>query len=214
MKTLKCFLVLFAFAGLMLVSCSDQSQSPVSPTDQISLEKKTIHYFTIKDFPVPPPYPYAIDPGVKEYLPNGDIHYKKVGVWEYTEAKDLDGNIDPLITGLIENYLSTMIDGETGDGPANGKTVSANVPGQEVKGFWETNWEGYRSYVGQQYFSLPIGAGIYHYWSLPIIMVGHGKGGLVDKMQMKIEGTITIFSDDAHFPEPIFWLGNGSGFYK
>ena len=69
MKALKCVLVLFSFVGLMLVGCSDQSQSPVSPTDQISLEKKTIHYFTIKDFPVPPPYPYVIDPGVKKYLP-------------------------------------------------------------------------------------------------------------------------------------------------
>jgi hypothetical protein len=214
MKALKCFLVLFSFVGLMLVGCSDQSQSPISPDDQLSLDKKEIHYFTIKDFPVPPPYPYVIDPGVKQHLPNGDIHYKKVGVFEFTEARDLDGNIDPLVTGLIENYLSTMIDGETGSGPANGKTLSANLPGQEVEGFWETNWEGYRSYVGKKYFDLPIGSGEYHYWALPLKMVGHGKGGLIDKMQMKVEATIIIFSDDTNFPEPIFWSGSGSGFYK
>ena len=111
MKTLKCVLTLFAFAGLMLVSCSDQSQSPVSPNEQVSLEKKTIHYITCTNVPVPPPYPYALDPGVKKYLPNGNIQYKAVGVWEYTEIKDLNGNIDPLGTGLIENYLSTMING-------------------------------------------------------------------------------------------------------
>ena len=45
MKALKCFLVLFSFLGLILVGCSDQSQSPVSPTDQSinassALEKK------------------------------------------------------------------------------------------------------------------------------------------------------------------------------
>ena len=214
MKTLECVLIFFSFVGFMLVGCSDQTQSPVSPTDQVSLEKKTIHYFTIQDFPVPPPYPYDVDPGVKKYLPNGNIHYKAVGVWEYTEARDLNGNIDPVITGLMENYLSTMMDGETGDGPSKGKTVSANLPGQEVIGFWETQWEGYSSYVGKQYFNLPIGSGEYHIWTLPIKLVGHGKGGVIDKMQMFIETTLTVFSDDAHFPEPIFWLGNGSGFYK
>ena len=29
MKTFKCVLVLFAFVGLILVGCSDESQSPV-----------------------------------------------------------------------------------------------------------------------------------------------------------------------------------------
>ncbi|HAB51950.1 MAG TPA: hypothetical protein DCE80_07250, partial [Ignavibacteriales bacterium] len=84
----------------------------------------------------------------------------------------------------------------------------------EVEGFWETNWEGYRSYIGTSEFDLPIGKKVYHYWTLPVKLVGHGKGGVIDKMQMFIETTLTIFSDDDHFPEPIFWVGNGSGFYK
>ncbi len=214
MKTLKCFVVLFSFAGLFLTGCSDQLQSPVSSTDQVSLEKEAIHYFTLTDVPIPPPFPYALDPGIKQYLPNGYVHYKKVGVWEYMEARDLDGNIDPLVTGLNENYLSTMMEGNTGNGPANGKTVSYRAPGQEGLGIWETQWEGYRSYQGKQIFNLPIGTAEYHFWYLPLKMVGQGKGGQVDKMQMVLEGTITVFSDDAHFPEPIFWMGSGSGFYK
>ena len=60
MKALKCVLVLFAFVGLMLVGCSDQSQSPVSPTEQVSLEKKTIHHVTCMDFPIAPPYPLLV----------------------------------------------------------------------------------------------------------------------------------------------------------
>lgn len=214
MKTLKCVLTLFAFAGLMLVSCSDQSQSPVSPNEQVSLEKKTIHYITCTNVPVPPPYPYALDPGVKKYLPNGNIQYKAVGVWEYSEIKDLNGNIDPLGTGLIENYLSTMINGNTGNGPVHGKTVTYRAPGQEYLGIWESHYTGYRSYMGKKTFNLPIGTGEYHYWKLPLTMVGHGKGGVVDKMKLFVETTLTIFSDDAHFPEPIFWSGSGSGFYK
>lgn len=213
MKALKCFLMLVSFMGLMLVGCSDQSQSPVSPNDQVSLEKKTIHYFTCTNTPVPPPYPYALDPGVKQYLPNGDIHYKKVGVWEYTVTKDLDGNIDPLGTSLMENYLSSKMNGNTGNGPSHGNLITYRAPGQEYLGIWEIQYTGYRSYMGKQIFNLPIGTGEYHFWQLPLKMVGHGKGGVVDKMKLEVETTLTTFSDDAHFPEPIFWLGSGSGFY-
>jgi hypothetical protein len=43
MKTLKCLLVLIAFTALSLVGCSDNSQSPIEPTDQssaVGLNKK------------------------------------------------------------------------------------------------------------------------------------------------------------------------------
>ena len=213
MKALKCFLVLFSFVGMIFIGCSDEQQSPVSPNDQVSLEKNSVHHFTIQDFPVPPPYPYDVDPGIKRYLPNGDVRYKNVGVWEYTEARNLDGSINPLITGLMENYLTTTMDGETGNGLSHGNTVSANLPGQEVIGFWETKWKGYRTYMGEQYFDLPIGSKVYHYFILPIKLVGIGKGGQIDGMQMYLESTLTIFSDDANFPEPIFWVGSGSGYY-
>ena len=53
MKTFKCVLVLFAFVGLILVGCSDESQSPVSSIDQsiqgpTSLQKNIIRPFMVK----------------------------------------------------------------------------------------------------------------------------------------------------------------------
>ena len=211
MKEFKFAFVLTAFLGLIYIGCSDESQSPVSPADQVTLEKNIIHYFTLTEVPLPPPY--DVDPGVKIYLPNRDRYYKALGGLEYTESKDMNGNIDPLVTGVIENYLTTMIDGETGDGPAHGVTISRRAPGEEALGIWETEYKGYRSYVGKQNLDLPIGPGEYHVWTLPYRMLGNGKGGVVDNMQMYLEGTVTVFSDDATFTEPIFWMGSASGFY-
>ena len=59
-----------------------------------------------------------------------------------------------------------------------------------------------------------ISYGFYEKLDIKAKIVGHGKGGLVDKMKLDVDTTLTTFSDDAHFPEPIFWLGSGSGFYK
>lgn len=91
MKTLKCVLALFAFVGLMLVGCSDESQSPVSPVEKGSLEKSIIHNFTITDVPILPPlYPWPVDPGIIKFLPNGKIQFKKVGVLEVITSKNLN----------------------------------------------------------------------------------------------------------------------------
>ena len=48
------FSCLFSFVGLMLVGCSDQSQSPVSPVIKVLLEKNVIHKFVVYDNPLPP----------------------------------------------------------------------------------------------------------------------------------------------------------------
>ena len=58
MKTSKIFFVLFVFLGLLLVSCSDEQQSPVAPIDQGSLEKVTIINFTALSYPTA-----VLDPG-------------------------------------------------------------------------------------------------------------------------------------------------------
>ncbi len=46
MKALKSILVLFSFVSLLLVGCSDQPQSPVSPSDQTSIKKNFTREFT------------------------------------------------------------------------------------------------------------------------------------------------------------------------
>ena len=56
-----------------------------------------------------------------------------------------------------------------------------------VKGNWEGKYVGYRSYIGEENvdlsaFGLP--NGLYHVWTLPLKLEGHGKGGKIDKYQM------------------------------
>lgn len=204
MKALKCFLVLSTFVGLMLVGCSDESQSPVSPTDQASLEKKATHYFTMTDMP--------LEVGTEGivYLPNGNVKYKKRWI------KELITCDDPFLAGIMEHYLSTMIDAETGDGAVHGSFITTpNDP--DVKGNWEGKYVGYRSYIGEENvdlsaFGLP--DGLYHVWTLPLKLEGHGKGGKIDKYQIFMTSTLTIYGLEATFPEPVFWRGSGSGFYK
>jgi len=210
MKTLKCFLVLFAFVGITFVGCSDESQSPVSSIQKGSLEKNIIHNFTMTDYPIPLElYPWPVDPGVIKYLPNGNIQYKKRGILEVITSDD------PLLAGIMEHYLSTMIDGETGNGAVHGSfTTTPNDP--TVGGVWEGTYVGYRSYVGYQEVDFPFGPpdGEYYIWTLPLKLEAHGKGGLIDKMQMFMTATLTIYGAYANYPEPMFWMGNGSGFYK
>lgn len=217
MKTLKCFLVLLAFVGLMLVGCSDQSQSPVSPSDQVSLEKKVVHYVNTMDWPTAPP-----EGGDIKIIPGGNIQFKKVKVIEAVVAKDLNGDPDNLVTGQMEHYLSTMIDGETGEGRVHGSFTIIPVGGGEGAK-WEGTYEGLRSYNGLTAVDipdfLPFPDGVYHNWSLKLKLEGHGKGGLIDGWQMFSEHTLIIinFGNDPTnypFPMPQFWFGNGSGFYK
>jgi len=51
MKTLKLVVVLFAFQGLILTSCSDETQSPISPVNETALEKANITNFTFSHIP-------------------------------------------------------------------------------------------------------------------------------------------------------------------
>ena len=217
MKALKCFLVLFSFVGLMLIGCSDQSQSPVSPVDQGSLEKNVPHYYTAVDFPIAPP-----EGGDIRIIPGGKIQFKKVKVFEAVMAKDLNGDPEPLVTGQMEHYLSTMIDAETGDGPVHGSfTIFPAGAGEDAK--WVGTYEGYRSYNKKTFVDipsfLPYPDGTYDNWTLTLKLEGHGKGGLIDGYQMFSEHTLIIinFGNDPTnypFPMPQFWFGNGSGFYK
>ncbi|MCK7522807.1 MAG: hypothetical protein MZV64_36580 [Ignavibacteriales bacterium] len=67
MKTKKFLFVLFAFVGLWLAGCSDEPQSPVTPTDQVSLEKVTIIDITALSYPTA-----IIDPG-EQHLAGGNL---------------------------------------------------------------------------------------------------------------------------------------------
>src|SRR3990167_7115486 len=87
MKTLKCVLVLFSFWGLMLVGCSDESQSPVFPTDQssASLQKNIIRPFTGHEHPTS-----VVSPGTV-HIANGKQISKGVLFTTRFEATFTDG---------------------------------------------------------------------------------------------------------------------------
>ena len=186
MKTLKCFLVLFAFAGLMLVGCSDQSQSPVTPIDQGSLEKVTITDFAFSHHPIGK----TGEGEVK--LVGGNWILKDVGVIEQVASPD------PLVAGTMIHYLSAKMDAVTGEGPVHGKwtlTPTENTGG----GVWEGNYTGYRSRKpgSDTLFTLPLNVG------------GHGKGGTIDGKQISMDDVITAWGTP-----PVGWYGVGEGFYK
>ena len=51
MKKFNCLIAAIAFIGLLLIGCSDKSQSPIAPTDeQGSLEKVTTIDYTADSY--------------------------------------------------------------------------------------------------------------------------------------------------------------------
>jgi hypothetical protein len=188
MKTLKCVIVLFAIVGLSLVGCTDKSQSPVTPIDQASIEKVIITDFTCSDYPIPP---YIIDPGVVR-LVGGNWILKDVGSIEQITSSD------PLVAGTMIHYMTATINAVTGEGPVHGSltiTPDANTEG----GVWEGNFTGYRS-------KMP---GSDTLFTIPLKVVGHGRGGTINGMQIYMDEVITAWGIPLDG-----WYGMGGGFYK
>jgi hypothetical protein len=189
MKTKISFFFLFAFMGLLLVGCSDEPQSPVTPIDQSSIQKLTITNFTFADAPTG----FTGEGEIK--LVGGNWIIKDYGVIEnFTSA-------DPLVSGTMVHYLSLTIDAVTGEGPCHGSwtiTPTENTGG----GVWEGTYEGYRSL-----------SGVPGEWTLPLNVVGHGRGGTIDGMKLSATATLTIYTDGIT-TLPSYWTGLGEGFYK
>lgn len=189
MKMTHVAIAIFAVAGLALCGCADGPASSVAPANQPAhgpapLEKAVLTGFTFSHQPVK-----IIDPGTVK-LVGGNWVMKDIGVEEEVISSD------PLVAGTMVHYLSGMMDAVTGEGPVHGKltlTPSAGVGG----GVWEGTYEGYRSKAD----------GIYY--SLPLKVVLHGRGGTIDGMQVFEESLITAWGTP-----PEGWYGTGSGFYK
>jgi hypothetical protein len=189
MSTSKIFFVLFVFVGILLVSCSDEQQSPVTSIDQASLEKVTITDFTFNDAPIG----FTGEGEIK--LVGGNWIIKDYGVIENFISPD------PLVSGTMVHYLSLTIDAVTGEGPCHGSwtvTPAENTEG----GVWEGTYEGYR------YLSSEPGE-----WTLPLNVVGHGRGGTIDGLKLSATDTLTIYTDGIT-TLPSYWTGIGNGFYK
>jgi hypothetical protein len=178
--------VLFVFLGLLLVSCSNEQQLPVVPSDEGLLEKVTITYFTVGDVPI------GLTGEGTIKLVGGNWILKDVGVIENITSND------PFVAGTMTHYLSATMDAETGEGPVHGHCVI--IPqGNTGGGYWEGNYTGYRS-------KMP---GSDTLFVLPLHLVGHGKGGTIDGFQMQTNTTIIAWGTP-----PTGWYGSGEGFYK
>jgi len=197
MKALKCVLVLFSFVGLMLVGCSDESQSPVAPSDQAiqtptSLQKNTIRTFTGYEYGVTLVYP-------------GDVNFadgKQItrGVQYTTRFEATFPLTDPrpdLLTGNGFIELNSVLDLTSFESFATGKlTVTPDNPA--AGGVWEISWhsKGFLAPDPKDHTKIVM--------TYPGKWVGHGKGGTINGMQ--------VFCDDIikYNPfDPMDWYGDG-----
>jgi len=193
MKTLKCVLALFAFVGLMLVGCSDESQSPVSPSDQNSLQKVTTWNFTGRNIPTG-----VSNPGIWKY-PDGKIMViKHQGPTQFTR---FTGDGPDVLSGPGEIEINGKInmkypDPSTWKGEWRGKIVltPAGVP----DGLWQITWHGPSTFSPTAWNGGPG-------WILSLQMVGHGEGGDIHGMQIRSE---TIVYCEINFQG---WYGDFTG---
>ena len=193
MSTSKILFVLFVFVGLILVSCSDEQQSPVSSTDQGSLSKVIIREFTGTDYPTG-----IIEPGIYRY-PDGRILLTGHRGTVWFDAEFLPGDIDPdLLTGPGEVEINGITDPNTGTGQWHGKLTLMPEAPEAAGGQWEFTWHG------EATFSLTAwqgGPG----WTIPLAEEGHGNGGALTGMQCRMELIISA--------PPLLdtWTGAGNG---
>ncbi len=190
MKTLKFAVAIITFVGLSLIGCNENTQSPNNPTDQVSMEKAVIHNFNMSDT-------------IKGITNEGEIKLTPGGIWKIQKYGVYEKIVsdDPIVNGTMVHYLSTSINAVTGEGPVQGSwtlTPTGDVGG----GVWEGIYQGYRSKTD-----------VPNVYSLPLKLVGHGKGGTIDGMQVYSEVQLTVYTSGESVL-PTFWFGSGGGFYK
>jgi len=194
MKKFRCAIVMFAFLFLAMLGCSDQSQSPVTPAEQSSLDKVIITEFTATSIPV---LPSNVNPFDYINIAGRTLHMKDYPVTENVVSSD------PRITGRMEHLLTLKLDVVTGEGPCHGSFRIYPDPLVTDGGYWEGTYEGYRSKTDNPYV-----------FNLPLRMVSQGKGGSIDGMQGFTDATLTVLTNPAYYPLPIYWSAQCTGFIK
>ena len=196
MKTLKSVLAFLSFMGLMLVSCSDQSQSPVSPSNQTITQSNSLDKVFTREFNAAE-IPTAIDdPGIYIY-PDGKI--KLIGNKGPTifNATFVDGLNPDLLTGPGYAQISGMTDPVAGTGIWQGKLTL--TPYTAEGGKWEFTWHGEAAFTATAWNGEPG-------WIIPLKEEGHGNGGILTGMQCRMELIVTAP------PDLSIWAATGHGF--
>ena len=165
--------VIFVFLGLLLVSCSNEQQSPVSPTDQSSLGKHINREFTGTNTLVD-----VIIPAVITY-PDGKMKIRgNISSTEFVAAY-LPGDTDPdILSGPGEVEINGLIDPITLVGQWQGNFEL--TPEEAGGGEWQFTWHGTSEYSPTGWQG---GPGII----IPLQEIGHGEGGDISGMQCRME---------------------------
>jgi hypothetical protein len=174
-------IVLFLFIGLTWIGCSDQS--PLDPIDQRSLEKVIITNFTSVSYPTS-----VTDPGKVKFADGNLILRGRTGTVVFESGNSLM-NANGIIT------YNGNVDAITGEGPYWGTLTL--TPESADGGKWELTWRGKCTKTGEMV------------WTLPLKVLGHGKGGSIDGMQIFMTNIVTY-----NEPVPTFWLGNSTGYIQ
>jgi hypothetical protein len=185
--------ILFVLLGLVFLGCSDQSQSPVFPTEQSFLNKAIISNFTLTSTPAP----FTADPNDYINIAGRTLHLMNYPVTDNVVATD------SRMTGHMDHILSLKLDVVTGEGPCNGSFKLYPDPSITDNGYWEGTYEGYRSKTDDPYV-----------FTLPLKMVLHGKGGNIDRMQGFSDVNLTVYTNSDYYPLPIYWNADGTGVIK
>lgn len=173
MTATKFFIALFVLMGLLLASCSDEQQSPVSPTDQGSMGKNINREFTATNTPVE-----VINPGIITY-PDGKLKIRgHIAATEFV-AEYLPGDTDPdILSGPGEVEINGLIDTNTFIGQWQGNFVL--TPEEAGGGIWQFTYHGTSEYSPTGWQGGPG-------FILPLQEIGYGEGGDIDGMQCRME---------------------------
>ena len=167
MKAIKFVLALSAFLAFLLVSCSDESQSPVSPMTQSSLKKVNPPIdFTAEDYQIPP---YYLAAGVMKTQGQKIILHGAVSYERFESSSSL-------LNGEMENTVNFVLDKNSREGEVYGQLTLH--PYAVPDGVWNANWHGKNVKTGESE------------WTHTLTVLGLGKGGTIDGM--KFIGTVVI----------------------
>ena len=189
-------LLVAAMLMFVLVGCSDNATPPVAPADG-SAKAPTLQKPDEVSVPVSFNGPKTLTGEGEMWTAGGKLQMKRFGVRELVQTAE------PRIAGPMLHYLSQTADLQTGEGPCHGTLTI--YPPAAGGGVWEGTYHGYRSRTANPAI-----------FTLPLNVVGHGKGGTIDGMKITLTVVLTVFTGPPYAPPlvPYHWVGSGVGILK